>query len=152
MALIGNILWHFPFLGFITAAFFFLIGYLLTLTVVLAPVGLGLIEYSKFLLWPFGNKMIRDPKSEELRNELWENYSTIIMILYIPFGIILSIITALQGILLFLTVVGIPVALVLFESISTIFNPVRKKCVSRAMADAIEINKANKKLEEQKMK
>jgi uncharacterized membrane protein YccF (DUF307 family) len=51
---LGNILWHFPFLGFITAAFYWLLGLLLTLLVVTAPLGLGLMEFGKFLLAPFG--------------------------------------------------------------------------------------------------
>ena len=53
MRLLGNILWHFPFFGFVTSFFTFLTGGFLVLTVVGAPIGLGLIQHSKFLLSPF---------------------------------------------------------------------------------------------------
>lgn len=148
MRILGNILWHFPFFGFVTAAVYFIAGSLLTLTVILAPIGLGLIQYSKFLLWPYGYAMIKDPSPQETRNRTWETYSKIVMLLYIPIGAILVVVTAIQGVLLFLTIIGIPVALVLFNSLGTIFNPVGKKCVPVSLAQAIEINKANKKIDE----
>ena len=48
MRTLGNILWHFPFFGFVTALLAFLVGTLLTLLVIPAPIGLGLIQLSKF--------------------------------------------------------------------------------------------------------
>ena len=59
MKALGNILWHFPFLGFFSALMAFLFGLLLTATVVGAPIGLGIIQFSKFLLAPFGRAMVR---------------------------------------------------------------------------------------------
>ena len=58
MKTLGNILWHFPFFGFLTAAFTWLFGAFLMITVIAAPIGLGLMEYGKFLFWPFGNAMV----------------------------------------------------------------------------------------------
>ena len=52
MRILGNILWHFPFFGFVNAAVNWLLGLLLTITVVAAPIGLGLMEFGKFLLAP----------------------------------------------------------------------------------------------------
>ena len=49
MKTLGNILWHVPFLGFLTALGTFLVGGLLVITVIGAPLGLGLIQLSKFL-------------------------------------------------------------------------------------------------------
>ncbi len=66
MRSLGNILWHFPFFGFVTAFFVFITGILLTFTVVASPIGLGLIEFSKFLLAPYSNEMI---SSSELSNK-----------------------------------------------------------------------------------
>lgn len=50
--------WHIPFLGFLTAAFYWLLGLLLTALVLPAPIGLGLMEFGKFLLAPFGHAMV----------------------------------------------------------------------------------------------
>jgi len=58
MRTLGNILWHVPFLGFLTALVTFLFGGLLVIPVIGAPIGLGLIQFSKFLLAPFSFAMI----------------------------------------------------------------------------------------------
>lgn len=129
MNTIGNILWHIPFLGFLTAISTLFLGALLTITIIAAPVGLGLIEYGKFLLWPFGNGMVDRKYLPGKVNPIWKAYSTLIWLLYLPFGIVLAFLNLLQGITLFLTIIGIPVALVIFKSLGTFLNPVNKKCV-----------------------
>ena len=58
MKTLGNILWHFPFLEFVNALLTFLLGGLLVITVIGAPIGLGLIQLSKFLLAPFSSSMV----------------------------------------------------------------------------------------------
>ena len=58
MRTLGNIIWNIPFLGFVTAALVFLIGLLFVVTIIAAPIGLGLIQYSKFLLLPFSYDMV----------------------------------------------------------------------------------------------
>jgi uncharacterized membrane protein YccF (DUF307 family) len=57
---------------------------------------------------------------------------------YFPFGVVLAAITILQIAALFVTLVGIPVAVVLAKSLGTFFNPVSKKCVPQAVADELE--------------
>ena len=58
MRTFGNILWHFPFFGFLTALSNFIIGGILTITVIGSPIGLGLIQLAKFQLTPFSNQMV----------------------------------------------------------------------------------------------
>lgn len=58
MRTLGNIIWHIPFLGFLTAFWTFIIGGILTLTIVASPIGLGLMQLSRFLLTPFSMKMV----------------------------------------------------------------------------------------------
>ena len=69
MRTLGNILWHVPFLGFLSALGTFLIGGLLVITVIGAPLGLGLIQLSKFLLTPFSSAMIskKDLKADQYK-------------------------------------------------------------------------------------
>jgi len=52
MRTLGNILWHFPFFGFVNAIVVYLFGLILTATVVAAPIGLGLMRFGKFLFAP----------------------------------------------------------------------------------------------------
>jgi uncharacterized membrane protein YccF (DUF307 family) len=142
MRTLGNILWHFPFFGFLTAAFYWLLGLLLTALLVTAPIGLGLIEFGKFLLAPFGQAMVSKENLQVQRNGLWQAYSTIVMILYLPFGVIFVIVSAIHAATLCISIVGIPVALVIAKSLGTLLNPVNKVCVSAAVAEELERRKA----------
>lgn len=142
MRTLGNILWHIPFLGFVSAFITFVIGILLTVTVIAAPVGVGLIEYSKFLLAPFGKVMVSKNDLNIERNSVWKAYSTVIMIIYFPFGLIFAIISIFQIVGMAITIVGIPVAIVMAKSLGTTLNPVNKKCVPVAIVDEMQRRKA----------
>ncbi|MDX9989188.1 YccF domain-containing protein [Thiothrix unzii] len=138
MRTLGNIIWHFPFLGFVNAIIVYLIGLLLVATVVAAPIGLGLLELGKFLFLPFGNAMISKSKLNIEQNKTWKTYSTIVMIIYFPIGLILAALAVIQIAFLFLSLIGIPVALVIAKSLSTYLNPVNKKCVPSAVAEELD--------------
>jgi len=145
MKSLGNILWHFPFFGFVNAIVTYLFGLLLTVTVVAAPIGLGLMELGKFLFAPFGHAMISKSKMDQAKKEAirayntsWNTYSAIIMILYLPIGLILAVITIFQVAFLFISIIGIPPAIVIAKTIGTFFNPVYKVCVTQAVADEID--------------
>nr|MBZ4218943.1 hypothetical protein [Chlorobium sp.] len=96
MKTLGNILWHFPFFGFFSAILVYLLGFILTVTVVAAPIGLGLMEYGKFLFAPFGHAMISKSDLNVKQNPAWKAYSTIVMIIYLPLGLILALIAVFQ--------------------------------------------------------
>ena len=130
MRTLANILWHFPFFGFLTAFYTFLIGFFFTITVIGAPIGLGLIQHSKFLLSPFSKKMVSDSVANKEKSFIWKIMEVIAFLLYLPLGILASIVTVLQILFLCITVIGIPVAIVLAKSLSTYFNPVGKICVN----------------------
>ena len=146
MRLLGNILWHIPFLGFVDAIIVYLLGLLLTITVVAAPLGLGLMEYGKFLFAPFSHAMISKSDLNIEQNALWQGYSFIIMLIYLPLGLILAIIGIFQAIGLALTIVGIPVALVVVKSLGTYLNPVNKKCVDVTVAQEIDRQRAQEEI------
>lgn len=146
MKTFGNIIWHFPFFGFISAFFVYVFGLLLTLTIIAAPIGLGLMELGKLLFAPFGKVMINSSELNIPQNKAWKAYSTVIMILYLPFGIALAFLAIIQTGLLFISIIGIPVGLVVAKTLSTYFNPVGKKCVSSAVAAEIEQRKAQQYL------
>lgn len=147
MRTLGNILWHVPFLGFLTAAFYWLLGLVLTLLVVTAPLGLGLMEFGKFLLAPFGNEMVSKSSLNVKQNPVWEAYSTIVMILYLPFGVLFVILNALQVFALCFSIVGIPAALVIAKSLGTVLNPVNKVCVPSAVAEEMARRNASAALD-----
>ena len=142
MRTLGNILWHAPFLGFLTALGTFIVGGILVLTVIGAPLGLGLIQLSKFLLTPFSSAMVSKSDLKMDQNPLWKTFGVIVRVIYFPFGLLLAVATMIQIALLFVTIVGIPVALVLAKSLGTYFNPVNKVCVPKAVEDELGRRKA----------
>jgi len=146
MRLLGNILWHIPFLGFVDAIIVYLLGLLLTITVVAAPLGLGLMEYGKFLFAPFSYSMISKSDLNIEQNPLWQGYSFIIMLIYLPLGLILAIVGIFQAIGLALTIVGIPVALVVAKSLTTYRKQVNKKCVDVAVVQEIDRQRAQEEI------
>jgi uncharacterized membrane protein YccF (DUF307 family) len=140
MRMLGNILWHVLFLGFINAFLTLLVGGLLVLTVVAAPIGFGLIELANFLLAPFTRAMAgrgelaRYRGTEDAPMTVWEGYSLLVAILYFPFGLILAAVTVVQIVASALSIVGLPVAYVLAKSLTTYLNPVGKECISVTQA------------------
>ena len=146
MRTLANILWHFPFFGFLSALGAFLLGVLFLITVIGAPIGLGLIQFSRFLLTPFSSSMIDKKDLGVKQNKLWLAFGFIIRIFYFPFGLILAFVTIIQIALLFITIIGIPIALVLAKSLGTYFNPVNKVCVSKAVKDEIQRRKAEEQV------
>ena len=146
MRVLGNILWHFPFFGFVSAFLVFFIGGLFVITVIGAPIGLGLIQLSKFLLSPFSSAMIDKSDLNKDQNKLWQAFGFIVRILYFPFGLILAFVTIIQIAALFITIIGIPVALVLAKALGTYFNPVNKTCVSVSVRDELQRRKAQEQV------
>ena len=138
MKTLGNILWHFPFFGFVSAIVVYLLGLILAATVIAAPIGLGLMEFGKFLFAPFGHAMVSKSDLNIEQNKGWKAYSTIVMVVYFPFGLILALLAVFQVAALFLTIIGIPVALVVAKSLGTYLNPVNKKCVHSSVVDELE--------------
>lgn len=147
MRTLGNIIWHFPLFGFLTAFFTFLVGVFFVLTIVGAPIGLGLIQHAKFLLSPFSSRMISDSKIGNEKSLLWSILSVVAFIIYFPIGLMVTMVTVVQIIILFISIIGIPMAIVLAKSISTYFNPINKICVSVEMADEIAKRQAIKKVD-----
>lgn len=147
MRLLGNILWHIPFLGFVDAILSYLLGLLLTITVVAAPIGLGLMEYGKFLFAPFSYSMVSKSDLDMEQNILWQSYSFIIMIIYFPLGLVLAIIGFFQAIALAFTIVGIPVAIVVVKSLGTYLNPVGKVCVPITVVEELDRKKARDEID-----
>ena len=129
MRTLATIIWHIPFLGFITAFWTFVVGGILTLTIIAAPIGLGLIQLSKFLLTPFSMQMVNRSTLNKKQNKIWKAYGVIVSIFYFPIGLLLAIVTICQIVGLFVSIVGIPVAIVLAKSLGTFFLPVNKVCV-----------------------
>ena len=132
MRLLGNIIWHIPFLGFLSALYMFLLGAFFTLTIVGAPLGAGLFELGRFYLAPFGNRLIdaSDLGTPLSQNPVWVVWGWFITLLWLPFGLIACFFLVFQALSLCLTIIGIPAGIAIFRSLETILNPVGKTVIS----------------------
>lgn len=142
MRTLGNVLWHVPFLGFVSATITYLVGALLMLIGITAPIGLGLMAYGKFLFAPFSYAMVSKKELHINQNKYWDLFSKILMILYLPLGVILVVLQVFSAAVAALTIVGIPVALVIAKSLGTCLNPVNKVCVHRAVREELDRRQA----------
>ena len=105
MRLIGNLLW-FLLCGLILAVLWFLAGLLWCLTIVGIPVGLQCFKFASLSLWPFGREVVFGTGT----------FSFLVNILWLIFGGLEIALTALViGLILCVTVVGIPFGLQCFK-------------------------------------
>lgn len=104
--------------------------------------GIGLMEYGKFLFLPFSYDMVRkknNPSGGALRKS-YHAYATIVKVVYILlFGIWLYIVGLVAVIAQFVTIIGIPGAIVPAKSLHTIFNPMDKICIRRNKEPDVEL-------------
>ena len=150
MRLLFNIVWWVLF-GWLVALVFYALGVVLTLLDITAPIGLGLMQYGKFLLAPFSMEMVSEAKFQldADKNSAWKAYSGIVMIVYVLCADIwLALGVALSAFAQAITVVGLPNAYVLAKSLGTVFNPVGKRCVSKTVSDELKRRAASQKVDE----
>ena len=108
----------------------YIVGLLLCITVIAAPIGLGLMEYGKFLLAPFSRKMVSKSRAGIKENRFWRTYSIVVAVIYFPFGLFLLLFNLVYMLALFISILGIPAALVVLKSLGAYLNPVGKVCVA----------------------
>lgn len=101
MKFLGNILW-FLLGGFIVSIYYFIVGLLFCITIIGIPFGLQLIKLAGFALWPFGHDIESDTNDggclSILMNVIWILVGGIeIAMLHLTFGVVLCV-----------TIIGIP--------------------------------------------
>ena len=101
MRLLGNILWLL-FGGFIVTILYFIVGLVMCVTIIGIPFGLQLFKLGVFAFWPFGHTMVFGPGKPGC-------LSSVMNLLWILFGWWeIAIIHGVFGLLLCITIVGIP--------------------------------------------
>jgi uncharacterized membrane protein YccF (DUF307 family) len=120
--LVANIVW-FIFAGiwlFLGYAFAALICFLLIVTI---PFGVAAMRIALFGVWPFGHAVVRQPGKgvgSTLGNVLW----------FIVGGWWLAIVHLVTGVVLCLTIIGIPFGLANFKLITVSLRPFGREIVS----------------------
>ena len=119
MRLLGNIIWLV--MGGILIAIEYIIGSLiLILTIIGIPFGLQTLKLATLALWPFGKKITQEPTSSgcllTCMNILW----------LICGGLWISLTHMLFGVLLTITIIGIPFAQQHFKLATLALTPFGK--------------------------
>ena len=122
--LILNILW-FILGGWLMAIQWFLGGLILAITVIGLPFVPGIWRIAKFSAFPFGQQLIERPKGAG-----GTAFSGILNIIWLIFaGIWIAISHLIAGIVLFITIIGIPFGFAHFKLAGAALMPVGKEAV-----------------------
>ena len=123
MNTIGNLIWLL-FGGLISAIGYFFGGFILCLTIIGIPFGLQCFKLGVLMLWPFGKDVISDSSSSSgclylLLSILW----------IVCGGIWIAITHIVFGVILYITIIGIPFGRQHFKMVEISLMPFGKRIV-----------------------
>lgn len=124
MKFLGNLIWLI-FGGLITAIEYLVASILMMITIVGIPFGMQTLKLAGLALWPFGKKVVSHDRSNGC---LYIIFNVIWILIG---GIWISLTHLLFGVLLFITIIGIPFANQHFKMASLALTPFGKDIVSR---------------------
>ena len=122
MNLLGNIIWLL-FGGLMAALGYLFGGVILCITIIGIPWGIQCFKLAGLVLWPFGQKVISDSNDTGCLSILFN------IIWIIAGGFYTAVVHIFMGILLFITIVGIPWARQHFKLVEISLMPFGKKIV-----------------------
>ncbi|HEY6471933.1 MAG TPA: YccF domain-containing protein [Acidimicrobiales bacterium] len=122
MRTVLNVLW-FVLSGLWLAIGYALAGLVLCVLIITIPFGVACFRLAAFVLWPFGRAVVRKPDAgapSTIANVLW----------FILAGLWMAIAHVVLGILLCVTIIGIPLGLGNFKLAAVAIAPLGKEIVS----------------------
>jgi uncharacterized membrane protein YccF (DUF307 family) len=126
MRVLLNIIWLI-FAGIWTALGYLIAALLMFLLIITIPFGVQAMKLAGYSLWPFGRTVVKKPSAgtgSVIGNVLW----------VVLCGWWLALSHLLTGVLLFLTIIGIPLALANFKLIPVAFWPFGREIVPNDVA------------------
>lgn len=122
MKTIGNLIWL-VFGGFVIAVEYFMSSILMMLTIIGIPFGLQTLKMGILALWPFGSRVVTSEDSSGCLN-------TIMNVIWILCGgFWIAVTHIILGVLLCITIIGIPFGKQHFKFIKLAFFPFGKQIV-----------------------
>ena len=128
-----NVLWL-VFSGLWLAIGYVLAGVVLCLLIITIPFGVACFRLAAFVLWPFGRAVVRKPEAgapSTVANVLW----------FVLAGLWMALAHLVLGVVLCITIIGIPLGLENFKLAAVAIAPLGKEIVPasdpRAQAGAI---------------
>ena len=128
MRTIGNILW-FIFAGLWLAIGYVVAGIVMCILIITIPFGIASFRIAGYAVWPFGRVVVRKPTAGAasfIGNVIW----------FILAGLWLAIGQIMTGIVLCITIIGIPFGIASFKMAGLAIAPLGKEIVPRYDARA----------------
>lgn len=122
MRILGNIIWLI-FGGLISAIEYVIASLLMMITIIGIPFGLQTLKLATLALWPFGKKVVNHERSNGCL------YIIFNLIWILIGGIWIALTHLVFGVLLFITIIGIPFARQHFKLASLALTPFGKDIV-----------------------
>ena len=122
MNLPGNLIWLI-FGGFLAAVGYFIGGLVLCITIIGIPWGLQCFKLAALVLWPFGRKVVSDSSDTGCLSLLFN------IIWILCGGLYTAIIHLVMGLLLSITIIGIPWGRQHFKLVEISLMPFGKRIV-----------------------
>ena len=125
---IANILW-FLLCGVWMAIAYAIAGVIACILIITIPIGIAAFRMAGYVIWPFGRTVVRAQEAgtgSTIANVIW----------IVLFGWWLALGQLFAGILLCITIIGIPVGIVSFKLIPLALAPFGKRIVSTESLDA----------------
>ena len=121
MRTVGNVLW------FLLAGWWLAIGYVVAgllafVLIVTIPFGIAAFRLAGYVVWPFGRTVVRDPGSG-----IWSLIGNLLWIVF--FGWELAVAHLVAGLLLSLTVIGIPFGVACWKMVPLALLPLGSRVV-----------------------
>lgn len=120
MKTIGNILW-FVLCGLASALSWLFVALILAVTIIGIPFAVQCVKLAGFSLWPFGRTVVDDPEASRL--------GIVGAILWIIPGILLALGYVISGVVLCITIIGIPFGIQAFKLAGLALQPFGKTVV-----------------------
>ena len=121
MRTIGNILWFFL-AGIWLAIGYTIAGIICCVLIITIPFGIASFRLAGFVLWPFGRTVVRKPTAgamSAIGNIIW----------FVVAGVWIAIEHVLVGLLLCVTIIGIPFGIASFKLAGLALFPLGKQVV-----------------------
>ena len=148
-----NLVW-FVFFGWMNALLVILLSAIMAITIIGYPIAKSLFQFAKLSAFPFGKEVIREAelKGKDNVSSVRKIGGIIANIIWFPLGLLLTIVFFLLGIIMFLTIIGIPIGIVYVRMGKFILLPIGAKVVTKKQAFASAVVNEMEKRENLKSK
>jgi uncharacterized membrane protein YccF (DUF307 family) len=132
-----NLIW-FIFVGWWNALIIFILSGFMALTIIGWPIAKSLVQFAKLSAFPFGKEVVKETELKGSSNvsSVSKIGGLIANVIWLPLGLIMTIVFLFWGIICFITIIFIPVGIVYVRMGRFIIWPIGAKVITKKQAIA----------------